>query len=63
MNMDKTVCYCMRITNGKIKEAVDNGATTLEEVQKATKAATVCGACRENVKRLVEQFVSERDGT
>ena len=32
MDMDKIVCNCYSITNGGIKEAVDNGATTLEEV-------------------------------
>ena len=43
-----------------IKNAVDNGATTLEEVQKITGAGTVCGSCVANVQRLVEQFAAER---
>ena len=61
MNPDKVVCYCLNITNGMIKEAVDAGASTLEEVQEATGAGTVCGACREDVRHLVEQFVRERN--
>ena len=44
MDMEKIVCNCFSITNGAIKEAVDNGATTLEEVQDATGAGTACGA-------------------
>lgn len=60
MNMDKVVCNCMSVTNGMIKDAVDAGASTLAEVQEATGAGTVCGACEEDVKRLVEQFVAER---
>lgn len=60
MNPDKIVCNCMSVTNGMIKEAVDSGASTLEEVQEATGAGTVCGACLEDVERLVEQFVAER---
>ncbi len=59
MNMDKVVCYCMNITNGMIKEAVDNGARTFGEVQEQTGAASVCGACTEDVQRLVDFFVSE----
>ena len=39
----------------------DNGATTLEEVQEATGAGTVCGACLEDVQRLVDQFVGEKE--
>ena len=61
MNLDKIVCNCMQITNGMIKEAVDAGANTLEEVQEATGASTVCGACLEDVERLVEFFISEKN--
>ena len=60
MDMEKIVCNCYSITNGMIKEAVDAGATTLEEVQDATNAGTVCGACLDDVQHLVEQFVAER---
>lgn len=61
MNLDKIVCNCLNITNGMIKDAVDAGASTLEEVQEATSAGTICGACIEDVRHLVEQFVNERE--
>lgn len=61
MDYDKIVCNCQNVTNGMIKEAVEAGATTLEEVQEATGAGTVCGACIEDVQHLLEQFVKERD--
>ena len=61
MDMDKVVCFCMGVTNGDVKAAVDAGASTLEEVQAETGASTVCGACMENVQRLVDFFVKERD--
>lgn len=60
MDLDKTVCYCMNVTNGMIKDAVESGAVTLEEVQEITGAGTVCGACIENVQHLIDQFVNER---
>lgn len=62
MNLDKVVCYCQNITNGMIKDAVDNGADTLQKVQEITGAGTVCGSCLDNVQRLVEQFAAERAG-
>ena len=43
-----------------IKDAVDNGADSLEDVQNITGAGTVCGACVDNVRQLIEQFVSDR---
>lgn len=60
MDLDKIVCTCMSVTNGMIKEAVENGAETLEQVQEATGAGTVCGACLEDVERLVDEFVAEK---
>ena len=61
MDLDIIVCNCQSVTNGMIKDAVDAGASTLEEVQDATGAGTVCGACIENIEHLIEQFVNERD--
>lgn len=60
MNLDKVVCNCMNITNGMIKDAVAAGAKTLEDVQEQTGASTVCGACLDDVERLVDFFVSEQ---
>ncbi len=60
MNPEKTVCNCMSITVGMIKEAIENGAETVEEVQEATGAGTVCGACLEDVERLVDEFLSPK---
>jgi len=61
MNSDKIVCHCLGVTNGMIKDAIDAGANTLEEVQEATGAGTVCGVCLENVENLIKSFVAERD--
>mgnify|MGYP001025306819 CR=1 FL=1 len=61
MNLEKIVCSCMNVTSGDIKKAVDSGAGSLEEVQEATGAGTVCGACLEDVQRLVDHFIEQRD--
>lgn len=61
MNFEKIVCNCMNVTSGQIKEAVENGASTLEEIQQITGASTVCGACLDDVERLVNYFVAQRD--
>lgn len=61
MNLNKMVCECMGVTAAMIKDAVDNGATTLEEVQEETGASTACGACTDDVQRLVDYFTTERD--
>ena len=37
-------CTCKSITRAKIKEAIRNGASTIEEIQKATGAGS--GSCK-----------------
>ena len=61
MDMEKIVCTCMGVTCERIKNAVDSGAGTLAEVQEATGAGTVCGACLEEVESLIAHFKAERD--
>lgn len=61
MDMDKVVCECFGITNGMIKEAVDNGASTLEEVIEITGATTACEVCTDDVQRVVDYFTTERN--
>lgn len=60
MNPNEVICFCQNVTSGMIKDAVDHGAVTLEEVQKITGAGTVCGSCIDRVRQLVEQFAAER---
>lgn len=61
MNLDKIVCECFGVTSGMIKDAIDNGASTLEEIQNITGASTGCGACTDDVQRLIDYFTTERD--
>ena len=56
MDPDKVVCTCLNITNGMIKEAGENGAKTLEEVQELTGAGTVCGVCLDDIQNLIDEF-------
>lgn len=60
MDQEKVVCTCMGVTVGAVKDAVENGADTLTEIQDATGAGTVCGACLEEIERLTDQFTKAR---
>lgn len=57
-------CRCKVITRAKIKEAIRNGATTLEEVEKATGAGSghCKGAnCSYTIKELIKKFREEEN--
>lgn len=60
MDMEKVVCNCMNVTVGDLYEAIQNGATTFEEVQEATEVSTICGACEEEARGIVEQLLEEK---
>ncbi|MEA2105410.1 MAG: (2Fe-2S)-binding protein [Bacteroidota bacterium] len=38
--MEKIICYCKHVTEGKIKSAISQGAETLKDIQLATSACT-----------------------
>ena len=53
-------CTCKLITRTKIKDAIKNGATTLEEVQKATGAGSgPCKGknCSPKINELLKQYI------
>ncbi len=56
MDLTETICFCANVTAGDIKDAVESGRTTLEEVQEVTGAGTHCGGCVDKVAALIEEF-------
>lgn len=49
-----TVCFCQKVNAGTIRDAISNGAKTLDDIKIATKAATGCGGCAKNVMGFLE---------
>lgn len=56
MNDEEIICNCMSVTVAAIKEAYENGAHSVADVQNATGAGTVCGACLEQIELLLNQL-------
>lgn len=62
MDPDQIVCNCMSVTVGMIKDAFDSGAETLEAIQAATFADTVCNMCEEDVISVLNALKAEKYG-
>ncbi len=58
MNMEEVICTCYGITIQDIKDAIDNGATNLEEVQEATSLGMACGACIDEAIEIIETLTA-----
>lgn len=54
---NKLVCGCFNVTEQHIKDAINNGAKSFEEVQKITKIGTGCGGCIASGQELVNELL------
>ncbi|MFO7305173.1 MAG: (2Fe-2S)-binding protein [Gammaproteobacteria bacterium] len=48
------VCLCNGISDRQIRECVERGATSLDEVQKRLPVANCCGTCAETARDIIE---------
>lgn len=55
----RIVCQCMNVTDHEIEHAVLEGARTFYELQERTKLGTVCGQCKEEAKRLLDNYIKQ----
>ena len=60
MNMDKTLCYCMKVKIGDIANAINEGATSFEEVQEKTNVARGCKRCTDDAIRVTEELLANQ---
>jgi len=51
------VCQCMNVTDRDIEQAVKEGARTYLDLQNKTKIGTVCGQCKGETLKLLEEYV------
>ena len=49
------VCLCKAVTDHQIKDAVETGVSSFEDMQSHLAVSTVCGGCACEVKRVIEQ--------
>jgi bacterioferritin-associated ferredoxin len=54
------VCVCHAVTDRAIREAVDQGASSLHDVQCRLPVASCCGRCEETAARVVDDYLRNR---
>ena len=55
------VCICNGITDHQIREAADNGCSTLAELTMRTGCGSSCGSCLDMAAGLLEQARATRE--
>lgn len=59
MNKDEKVCFCRNVTVGNILNAINEGASSVDSVKEATKAAAGCGRCASKVEKVTLELLNE----
>ena len=55
----KIICQCMNVTDHEIEQAVLEGARSYYELQEKTKLGTVCGQCKDEASRLLDEYIKK----
>ena len=57
MAEDKTLCFCMGLTESVVRDAIiSKKLKTVEEVGEAIKAGTGCGGCQPNIQKILDEI-------
>ncbi|AWK52101.1 (2Fe-2S)-binding protein [Clostridium beijerinckii] len=59
MDDDKVVCGCTNVTIQNLRDAIENGAKSFEEIQSVINVDTRCGQCVDSVKSLVNELLGK----
>lgn len=60
MENDYVVCSCLGTTVGDLKKAIEDGASSFEEVQEVTNIGNICGVCMQEAREIVEELLQEK---
>jgi len=55
------VCVCHAVSDTKVREAIEAGARTREEVTRCCGAGGDCGACHHHIEEMIEDHVEATD--
>jgi len=50
---ERQVCNCHKVTEARLREAIDGGASTVEALCASTKAGTGCGSCKSELAQIL----------
>jgi len=50
------LCSCRAVNDRVIRDAIEAGASTVEEVAEACRAASRCGGCRPAIQELLAEY-------
>jgi len=53
------VCICNNISECKIRQAVDEGLTSMPQLRDGLNVGTCCGKCHPHAKQVLHEYISD----
>lgn len=53
---ERLICNCNKVTESRLREAIEGGAGSVEELGACTLAGTGCGSCKSDLKQLLTRY-------
>ena len=63
MSKSDIICPCRHVSRQDVIDAVADGAQSMHDIKKMTKASTKCGKCAKKVETCLEQALSKDGGS
>lgn len=54
------VCVCKAVTDGQIRQAVDQGCCSMRELRNELGVATQCGRCAVSAREVLDEALTEQ---
>lgn len=54
------VCVCNKVTDHQIRDAAENGISTMDQLCSELRVSSCCGRCRDCAHRVLHQALSEQ---
>lgn len=61
MDDDMYICLCADVNARQVREAIEGGAETLEDIAERTAACTGCGSCQLVIYDMLTSFSQEEE--
>lgn len=56
-----TICFCLNVKKNDILDSINNGAKTVNDVRKATRACCGCQSCYADIEVLLDKYAPEQE--
>ncbi|WP_372737392.1 (2Fe-2S)-binding protein [Neptunomonas sp.] len=55
------ICICNAVTDSQIKDALDEGATNVSDLNKSLSLGSCCGKCTRTARQIIKQHRSAKE--